>query len=674
MRKRLNRGGAVAGIAAISMIAGGMLLAPSAVAAETDTAPIDDAGYQQFVQELIATDPAVTAVSQDGEGNIIVASIEGTLAGDTVAQLDAYDNIVFKDRPPVQAHTVDDVVGGAGYLVNRASVCSFGFSGWSPTGDPAIITAGHCAPAGATIERTAPSQDDAPYFPGREPAYRPAIFDSVGTMGFSQWGGPSGAEGAEGDLDSTDIAAIDVANSDLSLLPKVTDWTTWESEDLSTSGTPVTAIGTVQVGDQITRSGRSTGVTNGTAVEVQGATVLEDKSWARVCEKTTPVPLNCHWVYGFWTNADTRPGDSGGSYMRGTTAVGVLSGGGGGMSFATDLVNGLRLTPGYTVMLDLAEPTVTSAATVAPGGIVQGTGGAGLTLTVTTGGATFDVTVANDGTWSFAAPMASGPVSYDLQIKDAGYNRSESVPFVLTVDPALFAQPVIAAPVGGASVAGPGVTFTGTGEPGATITLTGDAVASTTVAADGNWSVTKDVDYGAVSVTATQAIFGFSATTDVDFTVAPVAPVLTNPVDGAVLATAPTEITGTALPGATVVVLLDGTPLQTVTVPAARAAAPAPVAWSVAVPTALAAGAHDLSVTQTINGIVSAVARVSFTVSAAPTPTPVPTPGGGGTAPGKLPDTGLDASAAIAPTLLGGGLLLAAGAFLFVSRKRGNRI
>ncbi|GAA1318897.1 hypothetical protein ACFSWE_06800 [Leucobacter albus] len=681
MEKRLRMGSVLAGAAVASMLVGSLLAAPAAFATDTGAgyAPTDDAGYQEFVGGLIAADQAVTAVSQDGEGNIVVAAVAGTLAEGTVSQLAGYENVVIADRPAVLAHAMNDVVGGAGYAVNRMSVCSFGFSGWSATGTPAIITAGHCGPTGSVIDRTLPSKDDAPFFPGREPAYTPTLIDPVGTMGFSQWGGPAGLDGAEGDLDSTDIAVIDVTNGELRPLPMVTDWGSWSTEDLSLSGTPVTAVGTAKVGDSITRSGRSTGVANGTVQADDAETVVEDKSWARVCEVVDPVPAGCHWVYGFWTDAVSRPGDSGGAYMRGTTAVGVLSGGSEEFSFATDLENGLRLTPGYTVMLDLAEPAVTSAAAVAPGGVVRGTGGAGLTLTVATAASTFDVPIAGDGTWSFAAPTAAGAVSYVLQARDAGFNRSDEVPFTLTVDPALLAQPAIAAPANGATIVGQPVTFAGTGEPTSTITLSGGAAASTTVAADGAWSVTTSVDYGAATVTATQSIHGGSATTDVSFTVAPAAPAVTGLNDGAELAESPTHITGTAVPGATVAVVLDGKALAQVVARAGEGERSGLGAWSVAVPGVLAAGKHELSVTQAVGGAVSEATRGTFSVAASVTPTPKPatkTPTGhtpdqpGAGSVGVLTATGFDAQAAALAASLGGAVLLAGAALLICSRRR----
>lgn len=593
MKKRQSAGGAFAGLAVVAIAAGGMVFAPSAVGAEVESAPTDDAGYQAFVQEITSVDPAVTAVGQDRDGNIVVSAVDGTLADDTLAALESYDNVVINDRPAIQAYSANDLVGGAGYASvspgGQVGVCSIGFSGWTPAGDPALITAGHCGPVGNIIVQTAPSADDAPYFPGREPEYMPNLApEPIGEMNFSQWGGPGGTEGAQGDFDSTDIAAIDVTNPDLALLPMVTDWTTWASEDLSLSGTPVTAVGTVEAGDRVTRSGRSTGVTSGNVTGNEGDTVIESKSWSRVCETITPVPVNCHWVYGFWTDAETRPGDSGGSYLHGTTAVGVLSGGGGGRSFATDLVNGLRLTPGYTIMLDLEEPAVVSAATVAPGAEVRGTGPAGLTLVVTEEDFDAEVVIAADGTWSFVAPTVPGVFPFALHVKDAGFNTSDSVPFTLTVDSALLPSPEITTPALGATVTGPAVTFSGLGAPNAQIVLSGSATGTTTVAADGTWTITENVGVGAASVTVTQTIYGISESSTLSFTVE----------------------------------------------------APAPT----------------------------------------PTPTPTPTPvppapeDGSGKGGSALAATGMDAGSAAGPALLGGALVLAAGALLLVARKRANRI
>ncbi len=685
-----RKAGRVAALAVVAaVVGGGLAIAPAAASeVKTENAPVNGNGYEAFAQKLIASDDAIAGVGQDGKGNIIVSAKKGTLAASTEAELKTYDNVVVKDRGPIKALKSTDVVGGAGYAIDRRFVCSFGFSGWSQTGDPAIISAGHCGTAGATVERTVPSGDDAPYYPDESPGAK--ILDSVGTFAFSQWGGPNGSEGADGDLTSTDISAITVTNKNLTLLPKITDWKTWASGDLSASGTAVTAVGTVKVGDQITRSGRTSGSHSGTVLDPndfaedgEPITVVEDKTWIQVCEEVDPEPKNCHFVYGFFTNAVSIPGDSGGPFVRGTTAVGVLSGGDDEISFATDLQNGLKQTPGYTIMLDLAEPVVTSGASVVPGGKITGTGPAGLNLVYTVGGVSKTVTIGADGTWSIDAPAAEGTYAYTFQVNDAptSFNKSDVVNHSVTVAEKAVAAPVITAPAKGSTVVGPNVTVSGTGEPGATIELSasagapapgaaaartaalaGDLSGTATVAANGTWSVKTTAPYGAVGVTATQTAGKSVSTASTTFTVAVAGPVFTSPAPGAKLTESPKAISGTGIPGAEVTVVLDGETLGTATVGQDGT-------WTLPVKDTLAAGPHQLSAVQSVGGSESAAAKATFQIQVVTTPTPTPTePGGGG-----LATTGADGGALLGLGAAGGALVLLAGAMLTFARVRAKR-
>lgn len=387
------------------------------------SAPLDDSGYEEFVDEVIATDEAINSVAQDGAGNVVVRADLAQLDAAAQAELDAYENLVVIDDQPIQALAANDVVGGAGYAIDGASVCSFGFSAWSPSGTPAIITAGHCGTAGQRVDRTQPQRDDAAYYPSSSPGaafWSDAAGRSVGAFAFSQWGGPGGTAGANGDVTSVDVAAIDVTNSALTLRPAVTDWTTEASGDLSASTIPVTAVGEARVGDSIVRSGRTSGMHSGT--------VLEVKSWTKVCEEVDPVPTGCHWVYGFRTDAVSLPGDSGGPFLRGTTALGVLSGGGNGTSFAADLNAGLAVTGGYTLQFAVAAPTVAATSAQADEqDRVWGTGEPGTTLVVEQAGAVTEVPIGADGSWSFAAPEA-GQAAYSLSVK-RGFDVSDEVLF-----------------------------------------------------------------------------------------------------------------------------------------------------------------------------------------------------------------------------------------------------
>ncbi|MFJ4223411.1 S1 family peptidase [Microbacterium sp. NPDC089695] len=418
-------GGCAASVAVVLALGAGAFIGAPAAASEvsTETAPLDDAGYQEFVGEVIATDDAINSIAQDGEGNVVVRADLDELDAAAQAELDSYENLIVIDDEPVQALAANDIVGGAGYITNGSSLCSFGFSAWSPSGTPAIITAGHCGTAGARVERSQPQRDDAPFYPNSGPGaafWSNAAGRSVGTFAFSQWGGPSGTPGANGDVRSVDVAAINVTNANLRLRPAVTDWTSASTGDLSTSTIAVTGIGDARVGDRIVRSGRTSGL--------QSGTVLEIKSWTQVCERVTPTPSGCRWVYGFRTNAPSRPGDSGGSFLRGTTAIGVLPGGTSTTSFAADLKAGLAMTGGYTLQFAVAAPAVTAtSAEAAQADRVWGTGEPGATLVVDQAGVITEVPIAADGTWSFDAPEA-GVDAYSLSVK-RGFDVSDPVAF-----------------------------------------------------------------------------------------------------------------------------------------------------------------------------------------------------------------------------------------------------
>lgn len=423
-RTARSRGSAASAAVVIALATTAFVGAPAAAEeVSAQSAPLDETGYESFVEDVIATDDAINSIAQDGSGNVVVRADLAQLDAAAESELAAYENLVVIDDQPIQALAANDVVGGAGYVIAGAGLCSFGFSAWSPAGTPAVITAGHCGTAGQQVDRSQPQKDDAAYYPGKSPGagyWSDAAGRSVGTFAFSQWGGPGGTEGARGDLRSVDVAAIDVTNANLKLRPAVTDWKTFATGDLGASTIPVTSIGEARVGDQIVRSGRTTGM--------HGGTVLEVKSWTKVCEKTTPVPVGCHWVYGFRTDAVSAPGDSGGPFLRGNTALGVLSGGGNGTSFAADLKAGLAVTGGYTLQLAVSAPAVAATSAQADEqDRVWGTGEPGSTLLVDQAGVVTEVPIGSDGTWSFAAPEA-GVTAYALSVK-RGFDVSDPVVF-----------------------------------------------------------------------------------------------------------------------------------------------------------------------------------------------------------------------------------------------------
>lgn len=683
MKNSFRKAGTLAAVGAAAALAGGGLLVAPAAASDdvaVKSAPVEGAAYDEFALNLLKTDSAVVSVGKNGEGNIVVTQDKDKeLSAETKATVAEYAaNVSVTAGDPLIAMAQNEIVGGAGYInEDESAVCSVGFSAWNQSGAPALLSAGHCGTPGQTVSRSTPADDDAPSKPTTpdQPAYTPSFLDDapVGTFDFSIYGGPNNSP------EATDISGISITNDQLKAIPAVTDWTSYASGDLAASSTPVTAVGSPTVGQEIQKSGRTTGVTTST-VEAVGV-------WASVSGQ---------YVYGFLSNGANGTvfgGDSGGSVYSGTTALGVVSGGNeeGSVLFSTDLVNALAQSPGYSVMLDLAEPVVTSPENnghVQPGTRVTGTGPAGQTLVVSRdGGGSFEKAIDADGNWSFEAGKEPGTYDYKLQVKDAGFNKSEVVNHTVIVDEKAVAPVQITAPANGSTVEGPNVAVQGTGEPGAkialeTATADGSGLAGeTTVDEAGNWSIAISAPFGEITATANQTAGDKTSKATSTFTVALPAPAITSPANGSTLTAQPTAITGTGVAGATVNVKLDGVELgeavagATVTadgIAALSATVGEDGSWAIAIDSSLALGAHEINATQTIDGATSGANVSTFTLVEPSVPTPQPTdPGNGnGNNPGGLPATGADGGALLGTGIFGGALVLLAGAVLLIARMR----
>lgn len=644
-KKRVLAGGTTA---AIILALSGALIPTAATAEEDTTAPTSGASFDANAQQLLTTD-GVEAVGTNAEGQVVVytTATDDAAPSEADAFADVHSNVVVKVLDaPLESLATTDVVAGAGYLAfdpaapNVGGLCSIGFTGWTPTGDPAIISAGHCTDDGAYTASalTLPTGDPAG---GGDPENGTvAPVTGLAELAFSQYGGPGNSTGADEDLTSTDISVWDVQNTALTLLPEVTDWTTAASEDLSLSTTQIRAVGAPQFGP-VSKSGRTTGLSTGQ--------VTETGVWATVSGRL---------VYGFLTSAVSAEGDSGGAVYQGNTAVGILSGGGetedGPVMFAADLQNALALTGGYTVALYLDAPVVTSTSPLGAGGAVTGTAPANSTLKVSQdGGTEVDVPVDGAGNWSFPAPEV-GTYSYTAYAT-SGFNTSETTAFEVEVVPA---APVFTSPVNGERIVGEVTEIAGTGEIGATVSLTGDVTDEATVGEDGTWSVEVDLGIDAYSVTATQEIDGVtSAAATSAFAVIPTAPVVDAPLDGGAyaFASAPTAATGTGIDEAAISVTLNGADAGSTTV--------ADGGWSV--PLTAQAGEFSLVVTQTVNGQSNST-TVAYAVAEAPA-----TGGGAGgadDAPGSLANTGMSDPTPYVVTAAG--LLLLGAALLMVRRMR----
>ena len=231
---------------------------------------------------------------------------------------------------------------------------------------------------------------------------------------------------------------------------------------------------------------------------------------------------------------------------------------------------------------------------------VSGTGVDGSRVTVTVGGRTYGPVTVSGGVWSLVVPdLADGPYTATAVQVDPAGNRSApstAVPFV--VDTAA-APPVITAPADGSRTGDTTPTVSGRGEPGATVTvLVDDVVVGTAeVDGDGRWSLelTTPLAEGPHTAEASQVDAAgntsavASSTFAVDLT-APAAPVVTEPADGSSTTDTTPVLRGTAEPGASVEVGVDGEVVGTVT--ATRAGT-----WSLTLDEPLAPGEHTVGAT-----------------------------------------------------------------------------
>ncbi|SDT12986.1 Ig-like domain-containing protein [Microlunatus soli] len=239
---------------------------------------------------------------------------------------------------------------------------------------------------------------------------------------------------------------------------------------------------------------------------------------------------------------------------------------------------------------------------------VTGTGEPGATVSVSVDGTEVGTTTVNgDGSWTLPLtdPLSDGDHEITATQTDPAGNTSDpSEPVTITVDATAPEAPAITGPEDGSTLTDPTPTITGTGEPGATVTviIDGQPVGTADVGDDGSWSfdVPADsaLDDGTHEITATQTdpAGNSSPVSDpvsvtVDAT-APEPPVITEPVDGSVTGEQTPDISGTAEPGSTVTVIIDGDPAGTTT-------ADDNGSWTFTPTEPLADGDHEITATAT---------------------------------------------------------------------------
>lgn len=537
-------------------------------------------------------DVTVSAAGVTAAGDLTIITVEEDGAVDAsdpvIAELlSAVEEVTDRDvthkttteiASPLAAN---DVVGGAGYLSYQGgslqSGCSIGFTGWSPEGDPALITAGHCTGDGAfdNIQLSIPSEQPAHLGENVDPEkqWDPMGNGVVGDFGFSQFGGPGNAnaqdqsaypgQGNDQDsTDSTDIAVVDVTD-DFNLSPLVTDWSTAAQDDLIAGASEITSVGNPSAGP-VAKSGRTTGLTTS---EIESDDIVDgfQLMWAT----NEPGETRTRWVRGFQaSNLDVAGGDSGGAVFQGEKAVGVVSGHveiseDEMYLWATSLTHGLGLTDGYEVAIHIDAPEVTShteGAELEPGETITGTAPSNATtVSLSTQPNAGDSVDVEDGEWSMTAPSEPGDYTLSYSAHN-GYNSSESVEFNFSVVEGAVAAPVVTSPAPNSTVTAPVEAIEGTGIPGAELTMEGDVGSTVDVDSDGNWSVPTELEAGEYTIQLFQTVDGEdSRTITVSFTVedeaSETAPVEVSSIsdgDEFELADAPTSVSGTAEPGETV--------------------------------------------------------------------------------------------------------------------------
>ncbi|WP_341394475.1 LPXTG cell wall anchor domain-containing protein [Arthrobacter sp. G119Y2] len=581
--------------------------------------------------------------------------------------------------------SVEDVVSGQGYASPMGggsyALCSIGFNGFNAAGDPAVITAGHCAQDGAVKEAvlTDPSGDEASGSDNFD------LGNDLGTWGFSQFGGPNNTPVnlETGENVGTDIAAIDGINSELDLLPEVTQWA--DATDLTATTTKITGTVDAVVGAPVCKSGRTTGWSCG---EVTGIGEFPVGG-----HNMATNPDDVRGVKGFESTltVNAASGDSGGPTISGSSAMGINSAVGDregvARMFSTSLSDGLGYLGGYSVAVFVDAPQLTShedKGTVLTDAAITGTAPAGSIVKLTRGDDTIDLDVV-DGAWSFPAPSTvpeDGKLAFTVQAVN-GYNKSTAASYELTVKNAPLAAPVITTPANGAAIADSVAAITGTGAVDADVKLsvTGTASGSAvdevainetvTVNADGTWELKLNdaLTYGTYTVTAVQdGIAGKEASPEAvsTFSVILEKAVITSITEGQDFAEGenPRDISGTGTAGAKVAVTIGENTLSATVGDNGD--------WKVTGVPVLAPGAFTVSAVQTLDGATSEATVMNFTVTAVvveeaapPVVPPAPAPDNNGDG---LPDTG----AAGMGLFAGAGALLTAGGIsaLLINRRR----
>jgi hypothetical protein len=216
-------------------------------------------------------------------------------------------------------------------------------------------------------------------------------------------------------------------------------------------------------------------------------------------------------------------------------------------------------------------------------------------------------TADGSGNWSCdSAVLAQGSHTITAtSTDDAGNTSPASPPVTFTVDSIAPAAPAITSPTNGSSTNDTTPPISGTAELGSIVTVTEGGVTVCTAITDGggNWTCTPSSPLSegphTLDATATDGAGNTSTADSVTFTIdtaAPAAPVITSPTDGSTTGDTTPTVTGTAEPGSTVTVIIDGTPIVCANSPVV---ADGNGSWTCIPVTPLSDGDHVITATST---------------------------------------------------------------------------
>ncbi|WP_286956508.1 S1 family peptidase [Brevibacterium sp. UBA7493] len=429
--------------AAIIVGAGGSLAASPAFAAP-EALPTAGAAFKKF--EDRAFDAGAAGVGTNAAGEVVLAVDE---TSDSVAAVeevvgDATNVKYIMLDGPIEAAKQDEVVGGSGYMIPQGNelfgLCSLAFSAWTPSGDDAFITAGHCGEVGENVKRSQPASDVE--FTGSETDemdsndYKPEVMDDLGSFTNSQFGAKDPY--ANDATTATDVATIDKTNDELKALPAVTKWgaAAKNGDDLAADATVIKSVGKAKAKETVLKSGRTTGLTAG---EVLGDMVFG------VADPDNPDAPR--YVKGFMATHTMRQGDSGGAWFnekgealgissavavaKECNAEGKCTPGTHDYSFVADLEHAVNQTPGYEVKLHVDAPTIKDV-TVKPGETVSGTTEPDAEPVLVNGEP--ENLKTEKGKFSFTAPEKAGTYEYSFVAKKGKYNTSKPTKVTVTVE------------------------------------------------------------------------------------------------------------------------------------------------------------------------------------------------------------------------------------------------